>query len=61
MPLIRNQIYEAVERIYELKNEIYKIDPKSERVDDTARYYLRLPENPDLESRHDAFERLVAW
>lgn len=58
---IENDLQETVERIYELKNEIYKVDPQSERVDNTARYFLRLPENPDLESRQDALDRALDW
>ena len=50
-PLIEKRINEAIERIFELEYEIYKIDPKSKRVNNTARLYLRLPKNPDLESR----------
>lgn len=39
-------IEEAVHRSMKLKNEIYKLDPTSKRVDNTARFFLGLP--PDL-------------
>ena len=49
LAFINEQIEKAVWRSMELKNEIYKIDPKSERVDNTARFFLHLPYNPDLD------------
>ena len=49
LAFVRKQIDKAVWRSMKLKNEIYKIDPKSERVDNTARFFLHLPYNPDLD------------
>ena len=49
LAFLNKKIEEAVFRSMELKNEIYKIDPKSERVDNTARFFLHLPYNPDLD------------
>ena len=49
LAFINKEIEAAVWRSTELKNEIYKIDPKSERVDNTARFFLHLPYNHDLD------------
>lgn len=49
LAFVSKEIEKAVWRSMELKNEIYKIDPKSERVDNTARFFLHLPYNPALD------------
>lgn len=42
-----NRLNPAVYKIFDIKNEIYKIDPDSKHIDGTARFFLHLPKKGD--------------